>query len=127
LAFAAWRSKLRDAWRQVQVRNVQISERQIKVGTELVINAIVDLGQLTPNDVRVQLYYGELDSRGDIDHGGEAVDMTPDGSNGPGAYKFTTKVTYSTSGERGVSVRVVPFHQHLTTNFLPGFITWARE
>ncbi|MBZ0276160.1 MAG: alpha-glucan family phosphorylase, partial [Anaerolineae bacterium] len=75
IAFAAWQTRMESVWPQVKVKNVEISRGQIKVGTEVEVTAQVDLGQLTPSDVRVQLYYGQLDTRGDIGRAGEAIDM----------------------------------------------------
>jgi starch phosphorylase len=73
----------------------------------------------------VQLYSGQLNTRGDIGLVGEAMDMQPDGDNGKGEYRFKARVTYNTSGERGLSVRVLPHHEYLRTPFLRGLITWA--
>ncbi len=127
-AFAAWRSRLQTAWRQVRVRSVELPPRQIKVGSDIEISAVVDLGQLTPDDVRVQLYWGGIDTRGDITSAGaEAVDMTPAGGGENGIWRFTARLQYTTSGERGLSVRVLPHHPSLATPFLPGFITWAQS
>jgi glycogen phosphorylase len=125
LAYAAWREELGKAWRQVQIRDVKIPQQQVKVGTELEIAAIVQLGQLKPEDVRVQLYYGALTTRGDLQHG-EAIDMVAGNDGGKGEYRFTANVTYQTSGERGLSIRVLPYHPYLRTSFLPGLITWAK-
>ena len=51
--------------------------------------------------------------------------MKAHGKDGNGAHKFTAQVAYDTSGERGLSVRVLPHHPYLRTSFLPGLITWA--
>jgi glycogen phosphorylase len=85
----------------------------------------VNLGQLTPDDVRVQLYYGPLNTRGDIGMVGEVLDMEPAGTNGKGEHTFKAQMAYVTSGERGLSVRVVPYHEYLSSPFLRGLITWA--
>ncbi len=124
LAYAAWRENLEHVWPGVQIRSVEIPQQQVKVGTEIEISALIDLGQLTPEDVRVQLYFGDLNTRGDLQDG-EAIDMSPDDKKGSGVHRFTTRVTYNTSGERGLSVRVLPYHPYLRTSFLPGLITWA--
>ncbi len=124
LAFAAWRAKLEKSWKHIQIRSVDIPQTHIKVGSEIEVNALVDLGQLLPKDVRVQLYYGNLNTQGNIGRG-EAIDMNPDGVDGNGTVKFTAKVAYDTSGERGISVRVLPYHPYLRSSFLPGMITWA--
>jgi starch phosphorylase len=125
LEYAAWREKLETAWKQVQIRSVEVSAKQVKVGTELEVTALADLGNLKPEDVRVQLYYGTLTTRGDLEQG-EAVDMKPAAKEANGTYKFTGRIAYQTSGERGLSVRVLPYHPYLRTSFLPGKITWAK-
>jgi starch phosphorylase len=125
LQYAAWRGKLAEAWQGVSVQDVQVSESTLNVGANLKVKAVVRLGQLTPSDVHVQLYYGPLTPRGDI-HDGSAVAMELVGENGSeGSYTFETHVSYDTSGERGLSVRVLPYHPSLPTSFLPGIIRWA--
>jgi starch phosphorylase len=127
LVYAAWRSKIKNAWRQVRVRSVDLPPRLIKVGTEIEISALVELGPLSPEDVRVQLFYGQLNTRGEIDSGDNGVvDMIPAGKQDDGAFKFVGRVTYETSGERGLSVRVLPSSPLLPTSFIPGLITWAQ-
>ncbi len=125
LTYAAWHNKMKNTWKQVQIRDVRVPEKQVKVGTEVEVEAVVSLGQLTPDDVRVQLYYGPLNTRGDIGMVGEVLDMEPAGSNGKGEHTFKAQMAYITSGERGLSVRVVPYHEYLTSPFLRGLITWA--
>jgi starch phosphorylase len=126
LNFVEWRSKVTQAWGSVRIRNVETSATTAPVGTEVEVVAHVHLGGLTPDDVRVQLYYGGLNTRGEIAPGGAALDMKPNGKHAAnGDYTFKAKVRYNTSGERGISVRVVPHHEFLHTPFQPGMITWA--
>jgi starch phosphorylase len=125
LAYAAWHNKMGSAWKQVHIRNVTVAGKQVKVGTDVEVEAEVSLGPLTPDDVRVQLYYGSLNTRGEIGMVGDVLDMQPSGKNGKGEYTFAARVTYTSSGERGLSVRVVPYHEYLRTPFLRGLITWA--
>jgi starch phosphorylase len=95
------------------------------VGSDVEVKAIVNLGSLTPDDVRVQLYYGGLNTRGEISVGATAVDMQPVENHEDGTYTFTGRITYTTSGERGMSVRVLPYHEFLHNLFQPALITWA--
>ncbi len=126
LAYAAWRSKVSEAWNSVNVRNVEVSEKTLKVGTKLEVKAVVQLGRLKPEDVQVQLYYGQLNPRGEITSGGKAIPMQLVGANGDGeSYTFTTQLSYDTSGERGLSVRILPQNDSLPTPFQPGMIRWA--
>jgi starch phosphorylase len=97
---------------------------------ELTISALVNLGELKPEDVYVQIYYGSLDSRSQL-IAGEALNMnfcrTLNGSNGEVMHEFCATVTYNTTGKRGLSVRVIPQHQDLADPFQTGLITWASS
>ncbi|MDZ4769262.1 MAG: alpha-glucan family phosphorylase [Chloroflexota bacterium] len=123
-ALTAYQVKVRGEWKQVAVQDVKVDESHVRVGTDLVVTATVALGALTPSEVQVQLYSGRLTTRGQID-GGACVPMVLSETVGEGVYTFVGNLSYETSGERGVSVRVLPRHDSLLTPFLPGLIRWA--
>jgi starch phosphorylase len=125
--YARWQSDLRRAWKDVRVQAVHIDAEHVMVGDALDVEATVLLGQLKPEDVRVQLYYGQLNSQRQLGLSSEAesIDMQPVGKDGSGAYRFAARLVYYTSGERGISVRVVPHHELLPSPFQPGLIAWA--
>lgn len=127
LAFSEWRNRVQNVWGQVRVESVKISDQQVMVGKPFTVEAVVYLGQLAPDDVRVQLYSGQLNSHREIgEEGGLAVDMESDGKSGNNSYKFKAQYVYHTSGERGLSVRVMPDHELLPTSIQPGLVTWAH-
>lgn len=126
IAYSAWRANLEGKWRDVQVQDVRISDHQIMVGKEFDVEAVVRLGELKPEDVRVQLYYGQLNTHHEFIGDGAAMDMQTVSANGDGTYKFATRMVYTTSGERGLSVRVLPKHPYLPASIQPGLITWAQ-
>ncbi len=124
--FSAWRDGLYAAWSQVAVRGVEMSDSsRLTVGAQVVITAQVQLGQLSPDDVQVQLYHGSLTTHGEIDSNGEVQSMELVGANADGTHTFRVQMACAVSGERGISVRVLPRNPFLTTPFLPGVIRWA--
>lgn len=125
IEYAAWRQNVTAAWADVAVHHVDVPVKNVKVGEQVTVNATVNLGKLKPEDVRVQLYVGKLNTDGTFSAEGEAIDMQPDGSKKGSEYTFTATVKSSLSGERGLSVRVVPHHKYMSTEFQPGLITWA--
>ncbi len=126
LDFVQWRQEIEGKWSQVRVSDVKISTQNAKVGDKINVTAKVQLGQLTPDDVTVQLYYGTLDTRGGIEAiGSAAVDMKPQKNGSGSEVTFKGTVRYTSSGESGISVRVIPNHRYLSTPFQPGLITWA--
>ena len=123
-AFADWRDNLNRVWSEVSVLDVDIASGDVEIGSRTEIRAIVRLGNLQPRDVKVQLYYGMLDSIGNIRQG-ESVDMAIEDSSGDGVYTFRTEHVYQTTGNVGFSVRVLPYHAYLHTSFVPQKIVWA--
>ncbi len=126
LAFSQWRQRLAHIWNQVQISNVNISQKTLKVGGELEVTATVHLGELTPKDVRVQAYYGRTTPRGEIGEDAQAVNMQPVNGGSGGSYTFAARISYNTSGERGISVRVMPHHDYLANDFQLGIVRWAQ-
>jgi starch phosphorylase len=124
LAYAAWRSNLNRIWKQVEIVNVEVGQEAVSVGSKSEITAKIRLGELTPEDVKVQLYFGDLDTRGNIQNG-SGVDMEGVESNGDNIYTFRTNHTFVTTGEQGFSVRILPTHRLMNTSFQPKLITWA--
>jgi glycogen phosphorylase len=123
LEYAAWRGALEQQWGQVQVRNVNVAQRELKVGKELEVTAAVQLGAMKPADVRVQVFYGKLNTRGEIDDGNVVEMKAQNGSDG--SYTYVAQFPFTTSGDRGISVRVLPHHEALPSPFIPGIIRWA--
>ena len=123
-AFASWREDLNRVWSDVTVLDVDIASGDVEIGSCTEIRAVVRLGNLQPPDVKVQLYYGRLDSIGNIREG-QSIDMAIADSNGDGVYTFRTEHTYQTTGNVGFSVRVLPYHPYLHTSFVPHKIVWA--
>ncbi|MBX3081670.1 MAG: alpha-glucan family phosphorylase [Anaerolineae bacterium] len=123
IEFAEWRRRVSGAWDRIRVVKVETSSNTLKIGSDQEVHAWIDLGELTPDDVSVQLYYGSLTSHGDLETG-ETVEMNPLNSNGS-VYEFAGKIAYATTGQQGFSVRVLPKHEDLPTPFQRGLIRWA--
>ncbi|MCY3978282.1 MAG: alpha-glucan family phosphorylase [Chloroflexi bacterium] len=123
-AFVDWQRHLEQSWRDVSVIDVDIRDGDVEIGSRTTIHARVALGQLNPCDVRVQLYFGTLDSAGNIRQG-EAVDMRKESGNGSGAYTYSADHTYLKTGHVGFSVRILPHHEYMHTSIVPHKIVWA--
>lgn len=95
------------------------------VGKKLDVTAHVELGKLTPDDVRVQLYVGVIDSKGMIQDA-QAYDLEPKGHKGS-VYTFEGTLSFDRSGDQGVSVRVLPKNDNLSDPFMTGYLRWAHE
>ncbi len=124
--YAAWKSGIVKKWSGVGVADVSImEEKEIKVGSRVTVKAKVDLGGLSEGDMQVELYFGNLDKKGEIVDG-VALPMTPCGTAGSGRHEFMGQMLCLQSGQFGFTVRVIPHHNLMARKFDPDFkITWA--
>ena len=125
-ALAQWKSHLHEHWPEIRVDNVEAEvPAELRVGAELQVRTQVNLGALEPQDVTVQLYYGPLDTKGEISKG-EVMAMKWVESNEDGSYVFVGAIPARTSGRYGYALRILPHHEDLNNPYEPGLILWAR-
>jgi starch phosphorylase len=122
---ADWKENLVAHWFNIKIENVQISEpSEIQVNQIIPVKARVNLATLTPADVQVELYQGSVDANGEIVQGVPVV-MDCQGED-DGCSIYTANIIYTTSGLQGLSLRVLPKHEHLSSSYEPRLIVWAE-
>ncbi|HYO85068.1 MAG TPA: alpha-glucan family phosphorylase [Dermatophilaceae bacterium] len=119
---AAYRGKVSSQWSAVRVENVDSQDSQDsqdlsdapQVGDKLHVRSLVALGQLSPDDVTVQIVYGrasEADQLSDT----ETADLRCAESYDGGRHRFEGVLEISRTGSFGYSVRVLPRHRGLAS------------
>ncbi len=122
---ADWRSRITQAWPQIRIQAVTNGGGQARVGEAIQAKARVYLGSLRPEDVEVQLCYGPVNPRGDLtDMECSVMRLVSAETGGVFLYEGAA-IAGSRSGLQGYAIRVLPKHENLPTNFLPGLIVWA--
>jgi starch phosphorylase len=113
---AAWKKRIRAAWPAVRVEHVESSGvgDAPEIGDVLSVRAFVSLGDITPEDVDVQLVHGAInsadeltDTRIELLHVAESYDG--------GRYRYDGEVVLDHSGAIGYTVRVVPHNDLLVS------------
>ncbi len=113
---AAWKKRVRAGWDDVRVEHVESSGvgDAPQIGTTLTVRAFVSLGELSPDDVDVQLVHGVTNSEDQLVDA--ATDSLPVGESYQGGrHRFDGTVTLARSGAFGYTVRVVPRHASLVS------------
>ncbi len=123
VALAEWKRRVRTAWDQVAVDHVEsLDGDQVEVGAKIHVATLVRLGELSPDDVEVQLVTGRMD--GD-DHLYEprvnpfAAGVEVEG----GLRRYEGWVEAKRAGAIGYTVRVVPHHRLLANVAEMGLVT----
>ncbi|HTL52005.1 MAG TPA: alpha-glucan family phosphorylase [Planctomycetota bacterium] len=119
-----WKMSLYQKWAQIRIEEVKAKQdASLPIGANLEVTARINLGQVNPNDVSVQLYNGGLDNQNEL------VNGTPEPMTGTkigdGVYSFAGKVRCNASGKFAYTIRILPHHPYLSHGFISGLITWG--
>ena len=124
---ASWKRKIREHFGNVRIEsvsdNIGANGTGSRVGRNIRVDAIVDLEQLQPQDVAVELYYGTLDDEGQIGNG-QALPMTKVEGDSR-RVKYSVEMPCQTSGMSGYTVRVLPHHDSLCDPRDLAMVRWA--
>jgi starch phosphorylase len=122
-ALADWKRRVRDAWSTVAVEHVEsLGGEQVEVGTKIHVSALVRHGELTPDDVQVQLVTGRVS--GDDRLYEPRVSLFPMGVDVDGGLRrYEGWVEAKRAGAIGYTVRVVPYHPLLASQPEMGLAT----
>ena len=88
------------------------------------VRAFVSLGDLTPDDVHVQVVHGKIDSN-DLLVDSEVSDLALAETYEGGRYRFDGEVVLDHSGPFGYTVRVIPRNELLTSTAELGVVALA--
>ena len=123
-AIAAVTKRYRSLWNQIKV---ELPERErsgsFTVKDTFRITTKAYLGELLPDEVEVQIYYGPLKSVEDRISGKTEV-MTVEEDLGRGFYRYGCIMTCVESGRFGFTARVIP-RGDKRIQLTPKLITWA--
>jgi len=146
---AAWKKRVVQAWPQVRIEHVE-SEASSgstgqRLGSALVVRASVALGELTPDDVTVEVVYGRPDDDDEIispnsvalgvddpqsppqtppAYGGATRPPVPPGPGG--LLRYSAEVSLDRPGSFGYTVRVLPRHPLLDSRAELGLVTYPQ-
>jgi starch phosphorylase len=110
---ARWKQHVRSAWHTVVVDHVEsLSGDAVEVGADIHVSALVRLGELTPDDIEVQLVTGLVDTDDNLKE--TRVTAFPTGVDVDGGLRrYEGTIQTQRSGSIGYTVRVVPHHSEL--------------
>ncbi len=113
-------------WGEISVEQlISNHSRQLNVGDAVEVEAVVHLGKVSPEDVRVELYHGRIDSQGKIENADRREMQVLNGAGADGKRRYAVSTQCRMAGRQGYAVRVLPRHDALVHDFLPGLVRWS--
>jgi len=120
---AAWKARVTKAWPSVAIEHVEADDGEPSPGARLVVRTRVALGDLSPDDVRVQVVYGPAGDEDEIIAPSFAdLELEADPADGSAA-RYVGEARLGRPGPFGYTVRVLPRHPLLAAPAEMGLIT----
>ena len=119
----AWKARVNAAWSGVHVVDVPTDTTAADLGATRTVEATVVLGDLSPDDVTVQLVHGPV-GQGDEIVDAVLVTMTLVETHGHET-RYRGELTCAAAGRYGFTVRVLPSHPDLAQPVEMGKVAWA--
>jgi starch phosphorylase len=124
--YSQWKNKLYANWNKIKFISITDEKKNsdLIVGFKYPITAEVDLGELTPDDVDVQIYYGKFDENLDsVKSWVPMTNQTKKPKTNPFIYRGD--IDCKETGQYGYTLRILPKHKLLINQFELGLIRWA--
>jgi starch phosphorylase len=109
-----WKRRVRGAWDQVAIDHVEsegVTDAPAR-GDSFAVHTFVSLGELSPDDVDVQVVHGRIRSD-DTLVDTTAVPLQLSESYEAGRHRYDGRVELAATGPFGYTVRVLPRNEHL--------------
>ena len=107
--WAVWERKVVENWPRVQFSAIEPElPEPVTSGQPLRFRAVIELGELQPSDVRVEVVLGRVSSSGELEDA--EVFVLPPTEKSASGYVFSKSYVPSQSGRLGYTVRVTPNH-----------------
>lgn len=126
-ALAQWRSHIISHWGKVSVVRIeQQGPSEILIGDSIKVMTWIYLGEIDPQDVRVDLYYGPIDPEGGFIER-KIQPMKLCNSTEEKTYQYHTEIVCEEAGRFGYKIRVMPYHQDLVPSYylLGQLVNWG--
>jgi starch phosphorylase len=119
-----WNEKLKRNWPTIKFHEIEHPEVDLlKRSEEVNLGVRISLGEIHPDQVKVEVYFGPLNDHGHFKIG-EGVEMDLHETNEQVSY-FKKTITFSHGGRCGYQFRVLPRHKLLACQFVPHLIAWS--
>jgi starch phosphorylase len=100
------------------------SGAEVSVGEQIEVEARVRLGDLRPEDVVVELYYGPTMGSHELLHGSLARRRVTS-ANADGTHTFAGGIPTHESGSHAFAARVMPWNQAMSHPYETSLVRWA--
>jgi starch phosphorylase len=125
---AAWKHRVKEAWPHVRIEHVEsegVSDAPA-LGSALSLRVYASLGDLTPDDVDVQVLHGRVAGDDQLREPAVASLEHAETYEG-GRHRYEAAIDLDQTGPFGYTVRILPTHPLLVSSAEVGLVAWPAD
>lgn len=125
ISFKHWKERVQNGWNKVEVINYKmLNDGENYIGKEIKVSAEVRLGDLTPAEIIVQVVYGDVDHKDELDNiNFNNLNLISQNEN---IAHYEGSYLCSGTGMQGFSIRILPKHEFMINSSDLSLCTWAK-
>ncbi len=122
---AKWKAKVRSGWPHVRIEHVESSgvSDAPALGSNLTVRVFAALGDLTPDDVDVQVVHGRVAGDDQL-RDPRVASLTHAETYEAGRHRFEADIPLDHTGPFGYTVRILPKNELLVSSADVGVVAW---
>lgn len=126
--FNSWKESLKSSWEQIEItQENNLDNITIDAGNNIEVKCKVKLGNMKPENIETQVYYGKIDDNGVVDD----ITIIPmeleEADEENRTYSYKAKVKLTNGGSYGYTFRVMPKHEMILDSANLNLVKWITK
>ena len=123
---SSWKHKLTSEFGGVKIEAVtdNIDSANTKIGNDLQIEAVIDVGNLNPDDLDGELFYGTVNDDGQLGSS-QTLQMHHCEQIEKNKHRYHVEMPCDHTGMTGYTVRIIPAHNSQRDTRISSLVRWA--
>ena len=126
--FYKWKKSCKERWNEIEIsQEDNIDNVKLNAGDTISVSCYVKLPNFNPDNVSVQVYYGQILENGTVNNISVTEMKRVDSKEESDKIKYETDIKLTTGGNFGYTFRVMPKHEMLMDSANMNLIKWMTK
>ena len=126
--FYKWKKACKERWNEIEIsQENNIDNVKLNAGDTISVSCYVKLPNFNPDNVSVQVYYGQILENGTVNNISVTEMKRVDSKEESDKIKYETDIKLTTGGNFGYTFRVMPKHEMLMDSANMNLIKWMTK
>ena len=128
MEFFKWKKAVKERWNEIEIsQEDNVNDVKLTAGDIIEVKCEVKLPNFDPNNVSVQVYYGQISDNGIVNNIYITEMTLKEENKDDNIYKYTANIRLLNGGNFGYTFRVMPKHEMLLDSENLNLVKWMTK